>query len=912
MSALLRVERLEIPQWGRASGFDLDLSTGNFLVLFGPNESGKSSAATALAWLVAGPGKQRVLQRFGSADERLRARLQGILGSERLAIDVRAKVTAQSPGASARETLEATIGESCLSREELSHRLGGGDFSGYQRLYWVEALQVAEGNDLQENVSVQAMFGGVNPFAEADSLSDKALELLGSSRGRARSGSTRALYDQVRAIEVELQALPDSKREWSRIEQELADKAGQVGDLRRRIDEIEGALRSVELSVAAINGGLVATLRDTRAALARLPEPSPEDSSVHRQASFVRSKIGDLDAAERQCSVALKDYEDAHAALHEDWRSVVGTGSLGEAGIDEAAQAETHLKLVCGDLATAEEEVTRNETVHGSWQERYEELLEEWNNRAPETLDPEDCVSLTADVAPSAEPVGVAAGITPSRLGGLTTPRGKKFVPPSLGTVIAIAVAVLSAVQENWIAVALAGVGALALASLVVRLIRSRSMSAEAPDAAVANLAARLLKARGEHDDSARRLTEARGEESRQRRRAEAARTEYRRRLGALGVPAELVERFEPAAVQQLKVVRSVQSASAVLERARGVNSDRLGEVKDLLATAVEQADAARRDDSGTPGGSVPVAGSLGDAEADAAPLASGALPHGTPRDAAEAGLALEAACERVDARNMALESCRHAEDNLNRALQYDEAALGLIGEITLEALLAKRRAVQSERGDLTAQRDVLQQEIDELRDDRRDIEAPDNQRVELVLQRGELVAQVEDGLVRGLGHHLAAQLLQEAAEQHRRTQQPELLRRTQELAGEVADDWLSVTVNPHASSAAGTSGRHDALLVASPRGEYPAERLSFGAQSLLYLTLRLATIEEQSKTRGVRLPLILDDVLVGLDDERAMRCLRVLADFATNHQILLLTCHERTAARARSAGAEILEILPR
>lgn len=913
MTALLRVERLDVSRWGRASDFDLDISAGNFVVLFGPNESGKSSLATALAWLIAGPGTQGDLQRFGTEKEILQARLQGLLGSDDLTIEVSATVTGQRPGTGARETFAAGIGAASLTREDLTRRLGGGDFTGYRRHYWVEALSVADGDDLQENVSVQAMFGGVNPFSEADTFSDRALALLGSPHGRARSGSARDLHGQVRTIERKLSALPDTKSEWARVVQALDRKNERRAQLGEQLREIYADLEAVDLAVAAIGEGLVVELGTAREALVELSEPSPADRSVHKQASFVRSKIGELDAAETRCIAALGDYETAQAALDEDWRSIVNGGSLGETGIGEAAEAETRLRVVRRDLTTAAEELDRCETVHKSWREGYDELSAEWSNRAPEALSPDDCVSLAANLEPSDTSIATITGVTRSGDGSLTWSRLKRIVAPILGTAIVMAVAVLSAAQGNWIAVALAGVGALALASFVVNLLRSRSMSAEVPEAAVVNLAERLLEARGERDDSARRLTEARGEESRQRRRAEEARTEYRRRLGALDVPAELIEKFEPVAVQHLKVVSSVQSAAAALESARRAQSDRLGEVQDLLTAAVEQTDAVQRDDSGASGASFLVASARGGAEIDDAPMPSDGLLPGLPRDAAEAGSALEAACDRVDGHNQALELCREAENNLNRALKYDEAALALVGDSTLEALRVEQRALQSARDDLIKQRDELQQAIDALGADRNSIEAPDDQRVDLVLERGELAARVEDGIARGLGHHLAARLLREAAEQHRRTQQPELLRRTQELAGEVADDWLSITVNPHASTAAGASGqRSDTLLVDSPRGEYAAPRLSFGAQSLLYLTLRLATIEEQSKTRGVRLPLILDDVLVGLDDERAERCVRVLAEFAANHQVFLLTCHERTAERARLAGAEVLEIRPR
>ena len=143
----------------------------------------------------------------------------------------------------------------------------------------------------------------------------------------------------------------------------------------------------------------------------------------------------------------------------------------------------------------------------------------------------------------------------------------------------------------------------------------------------------------------------------------------------------------------------------------------------------------------------------------------------------------------------------------------------------------------------------------------------------------------------------------------HRKTRQPGLLGRTQELACEVAD-WTNVTVNPHAPTTRRSTGT-DNMLVDGPQGEHSDQRLSLGARTLLYLALRLATVEEQAEACGVRLPLILDDVLVGLDDERAERCLKVLAKFSERHQMILLTCHESTKQRAEAAGAVVLSIPP-
>lgn len=910
MSALLKVERLNVERWGRASGFDLVLPEGNFVVLYGPNESGKTSVATALAWLIAGPGPQGVLQRFGNDKEVLRVRLRGRLGSDPLIVEVSAKVTAQRPGTAAREaTFRATLGGTRLSRQEQTGRLGGGDFTGYQRHYWVEALKVAEGDDLQENVSVQAMFGGVNPFSKADGLDAMARSYLGASRGTAAEGSARKLHDQVRDLDGKLRGLPDTKGAWARIDREITAKTAVLRAIQPAIDTLEVEIRSVELAATAFGDGLVAARDAVREALAATPEPSPADRHVHEQASLVRRKIGDLGAAEGQWVSIQKQYETAQADLDGDWRSLIDGGSLGEAGISDATEAEAHLKVCRRDLANAQEEEACAKLLHRSWQARYDELFEKWSKDAPETLSPESCVSLAAGSDSADGPIGAATGTPRSSVARATRLRRHEAVVPVLGTTIVIAAAVLSAVQGNWTAVVLAGVGAVALGRLAVNSVRSRSTLVEAPAPALVDLAKRLLEDRGKRNDAAGRLTSAVGELARHGQRTEDARREYRRKLTSLGVSEQLAERFEGDVAKRLEVVRKIQLSAAELRRKREAVSERLCEVQGLLAGAGEQAGIA------APKGSTDVAKSALVVEAPAGEedgdglTPEGVVPPTGPGDAAEAGSALEVACQRVDRFSDAVVAVEKAEDALDRALHFDEGALTLIEESSLEELRVRCTELENQRGGLAADRDDVQDQIAGLAADKQRVEDPDNQRVDIVLQRSELLAHVEDGLVRGLGHHLAARLLREAAEQHRKTQQPKLLRRTQELACDVADDWRGITVNPHASTARGTSGPSDNLLVDSSRGEFSAECLSSGAQSLLYLTLRLATVEEQSRTRGVRLPLLLDDVLVGLDDERAERCLYVLSRFSESHQLVLLTCHQSTAERAQAAGAEIREM---
>ncbi len=73
-------------------------------------------------------------------------------------------------------------------------------------------------------------------------------------------------------------------------------------------------------------------------------------------------------------------------------------------------------------------------------------------------------------------------------------------------------------------------------------------------------------------------------------------------------------------------------------------------------------------------------------------------------------------------------------------------------------------------------------------------------------------------------------------------------------------------------------------------------EFLSQGTREAVFLSLRLALVAAYAR-RGADLPLVLDDVLVNLDSQRADAAVKVLKEFAADgHQIMLFTCHEHIA----------------
>jgi len=100
------------------------------------------------------------------------------------------------------------------------------------------------------------------------------------------------------------------------------------------------------------------------------------------------------------------------------------------------------------------------------------------------------------------------------------------------------------------------------------------------------------------------------------------------------------------------------------------------------------------------------------------------------------------------------------------------------------------------------------------------------------------------------------------------------------------------------------TSGRYNRLNVSQGEKDFQiydssgvfrtTGQLSRGTKEQLLLSLRLGFIEEYEK-HSEPLPVIVDEVLVNFDTERARRMAGVLAEFSGDRQILLFTCHPGT-----------------
>ena len=95
-----------------------------------------------------------------------------------------------------------------------------------------------------------------------------------------------------------------------------------------------------------------------------------------------------------------------------------------------------------------------------------------------------------------------------------------------------------------------------------------------------------------------------------------------------------------------------------------------------------------------------------------------------------------------------------------------------------------------------------------------------------------------------------------------------------------------------------------DLVVVASDGSERTTAELSRGTAEQLYLALRLALVREHART-GAVLPVVMDDVLVNFDPERAELMAGAVADLAREQQVFVFTCQPRTTELLLEASPE-------
>ncbi|MBF0548083.1 MAG: AAA family ATPase [Candidatus Riflebacteria bacterium] len=91
--------------------------------------------------------------------------------------------------------------------------------------------------------------------------------------------------------------------------------------------------------------------------------------------------------------------------------------------------------------------------------------------------------------------------------------------------------------------------------------------------------------------------------------------------------------------------------------------------------------------------------------------------------------------------------------------------------------------------------------------------------------------------------------------------------------------------------------------ITVSGRKSVPIDQMSNGTRDQLYLAIRLATLKANLGKEPM--PFVVDDILIGFDDNRTKAAIEVLVEFAEQTQVLLFTHHRRVIELSQEIKAK-------
>ncbi len=241
----------------------------------------------------------------------------------------------------------------------------------------------------------------------------------------------------------------------------------------------------------------------------------------------------------------------------------------------------------------------------------------------------------------------------------------------------------------------------------------------------------------------------------------------------------------------------------------------------------------------------------------------------------------------------------------LQRQLDAVEGSLLKDEGVPLEALIEAARGV--DRAALQVRLRELEEELERVDEEHQNLSA-EVRALEAGLQRYDApdaadsaqglsvqAAEIREQALRYARLKLSSVVLQREVERYREQNQGPVLRRASAL-------FPRLTLGSFRGLRVGVEERQIVALRDDGK-EVSVEGLSEGTRYQLYLALRIASLERYLE-RNPPLPLVLDDILIHFDDQRASAAFEVLGELAERVQILFFTHHARDLTLAAGAIA--------
>ena len=169
----------------------------------------------------------------------------------------------------------------------------------------------------------------------------------------------------------------------------------------------------------------------------------------------------------------------------------------------------------------------------------------------------------------------------------------------------------------------------------------------------------------------------------------------------------------------------------------------------------------------------------------------------------------------------------------------------------------------------------------------------------DLKLSIGETEEQIREAQLMFARLNLLASKMESLAIARAEATKPELHKRVQEMVVAVAEDWNSIDL----------TGEHPVVTYKNAV-EVEDTFLSEGGRTLLYTAMRIAIMQQEAQDpKAAALPLLCDDPLLHLDDERTVQAFRMMRDQAEGHQIIYFTCKTEIRDLAEEMQIPVIDI---
>ncbi len=264
------------------------------------------------------------------------------------------------------------------------------------------------------------------------------------------------------------------------------------------------------------------------------------------------------------------------------------------------------------------------------------------------------------------------------------------------------------------------------------------------------------------------------------------------------------------------------------------------------------------------------------------------------------------AGLETADALEPLLANLEQRDQGKCRIATFRDTLSGLARGQTVDAFLARIRAedtetlarkkvlLQGRKNEMETELQLLRDSLSELKGRKQVLEVAGDAAADYRQQAESVAAGLKQDARRFVRLRLAVHFLQSQIERFRKENQGPLL----EKSGRV---FRSVTRGAFAGLGAQFNADDLPVLVGLrlDQSAVPISGMSDGSRDQLYLSLRLAALDRYLETHEP-MPLILDDLLITFDDDRAAAILPQLAGLSRRTQIFLFTHHDHLIALCR------------